>query len=562
MADHAGSPFQRIFHAPGNPQLPVLPSPSDPKEGLIQDRLFSGAAVTFGADKPNLLPVAGASPGVARGFSQTFLNQIGATPNPIDFGNITADKQAVVTVHNTYRTPVDVTAIDLAGISGVSLLSPALPVTIPPFSSQVFTFEASITGDPDFDAEAAFTASEGSFSIRFIGRRVIIFDVNPQKQITERIQFLTDSMIAHDGTEQVMALRTAPRSRLTAVVRLNNDSERGRLTNLLLGAQHLLQGVQLWYQSREITAAALATDSVIQVGTGEMEISVGTDMSFALPDGSSVEGEVQAFDATSITLTQEIGVALPLRTNVMPLRFGYAANTANVADFAVNIQDIQFTVDLIDYENIGNVDPAYFESHPVDGLPILIAPLFFDARARASRIVSNTDKLDSQVGDIASFRSELLSRPQYPVLVDIRSYADQHAWRRFLHDRLGSWGAFYVPTGTNDLPISGVLSLGSNTFDVPNIGVASLLNNVAPRRDVRVTANGTHYYRRITAVSDNGATEEITLNASIPGVGSLQPSEVVVSWLTLSRIVGDVATFRHLYRGVAELRFNIRGVIA
>ena len=125
----------------------------------------------------------------------------------------------------------------------------------------------------------------------------------------------------------------------------------------------------------------------------------------------------------------------------------------------------------------------------------------------------------------------------------------------------GSWGAFYVPTGTDDLPLFVDFALGGNVFDIVNIGLAALVGNVAPRRDVRITIAGVTYDRRITSVVDNGAFETVTLSAVIPGAGNVTDAEFKCSWLTLSRIVGDTATFKHNRRGNGELRFSVRGVI-
>ncbi|MCK5494789.1 MAG: hypothetical protein KAI80_00140, partial [Hyphomicrobiaceae bacterium] len=134
-------------------------------------------------------------------------------------------------------------------------------------------------------------------------------------------------------------------------------------------------------------------------------------------------------------------------------------------------------------------------------------------------------------------------------------------WRKFLHFIRGSWGAWYVPTNTNDLPLALDFTLGGNTFEIPSMGVESLLGNVAPRRDVKLQFNGLTFYRRIASVVDNGTTEVVTLDSVIPGAGLIVPADMVISWLELVRLASDVATFKHMRRGTAELRFSVRGVI-
>jgi hypothetical protein len=560
MATGAAAPWSLIYHAPGNPQLPTLPNPSDPKEG-IADGFGYVAGVRSPRVASNVLPRLSAAPGDALGFALTWLNGIGANLQTLDFGNITAPKQLSLTIHNTNRFAVDVTAIDLSAVSGVTLISPALPVTVPSFDSVVLTFEAALIGDNDFDADAIITTDTQTIVVRMIGRRVIVFNVVPQREITEQVEFLTDAMTADAGNTQAMSLRAAPRSIVSTFVRISDDDDRGRITNLILGAAYLLQAVQLWWQSREVTASALSSDTVIQVDTENMEIEVDGLLSFVLPNGTAIEGTVASYTASAVTLLNQIGTALPIGTSVMPLKLGYMAPTVSLADYPTTVQDMQLRFKLIDYVDIGAVDPAYFDTHPVDGLAIVTHPLYFSGQTRAANITSKQSVLDSKTGDLRQFRSEPIGRPGSNVLVHIESLADQHAWRKFLHWIRGSWRPFYVPTGTNDLPLAAALSLGGNTFDIANQGLTTLVGNQAPRRDVKITAAGVVYYRRITAVADNVATEQITLDSAIPGAGSVPAASVKVEYLHLVRIVGDVATFKHKRRGDADLLFNIRGVI-
>jgi len=561
MAQGAAGVFQRIFHAPGNPELPTLPDPNADKDGL-EDLWTTGAAIVQQQFPQVVLDINAAAPGVANGFAQFYLDGLGGTPNPVDFGNITATKQAIVTAHNTFRFPVNITAVDVSQVSGVTLITPGLPIAVPSFGSIVFTFEADIFGDPSFDALVTFTHDEGEFTIRMIGRRVILFEIIPQRPIREQVTFGSDLMQSHDGSEQVMSWRTTPRSRVQYHVRFTDNKERTILYNQILGAGFLLQGVQLWFQARQLTSAAASVDTVLQIDTTGMEIAAADTLSIVLPDRTAFTVEVLSFTASDITLTAAVGVNLTADTFVMPIRFGYMQNNQQLATFATEAEDFRVTFDLIEYDNLAaTVDPTYFDAHPVDGLPIPKQPLFFAGQARSAAIVSQASRLDGRTGTIFNARSEVIGRPTQEMLVHLNDFAETHAWREFLHAQRGSFGRFYVPTGTNDLPLFNDLSLGGNTIDIQPMGVTVLLGNVAPRRDVRVTVAGVSYDRRVTLAADNVTFETLTLDSVIPGGGTVPVDEVKVEWLSLVRMVGDSATFQHLYLGTADLRFSVRGVI-
>lgn len=560
MADHSSARFGVLHYDPGNPEFPTLPDGIDSLH-IIEIGRSPGLAIR--EPVPDVgLPTHSAAPG-AKGFADWFLDGFWRQPDPVDFGNITATKQRQVTIHNTSRSTVSLTAIDVSAIVGLSVISPGLPINIDAFDTVTVTFEISTTGDAAFDDFVYFTVDGLSLPTRMLGRRIIIFNMLPDVPIVERMSWLTDNMVSIEGQEQAFSLQRAPRSRVTLLQKLDDDVERTTQQNLILGAGYLRQGVALWWQARQINAATLTSDTVIQADTTDMEIRVGGDVSFYNPvDHTFVEGEVESFTPTTITLSQEVGAVLPAEAWVMPLTYGFQDRNASFGDVPSSlIQQSQITFNLLEYTDIGALDMSYFTTHPVDGYAIITHPLEFDGNFRVGQLSQKLDVLDSITGDISVFRREAMARWGQNVLVTLKSQADQHAWRQFLHYIRGSWRPFYIPTGTNDLPLNGNFTLGSNIFTVPSMGIDSLINERAPRRDLKLTIDGNTYYRRINSVVDDGTIETVTLDSVIPGTGSIPPEDCKIEWLTFSRLVGDSATFKHTRLGEGELRFVTRGVI-
>lgn len=557
MADHSSANFGILRFDPGNPEFPTLPDGVDSLHIIDYGR-------APGLNIPRPLPdeqLEKKSANAAEKFEDWYLGGVWRQPDPVDFGNITAAKQRTVTLTNTNRSSVSLTAIDVSAITGLSVISPGLPATIEAFDTIQVVFEVSTTGDPAFDDDVLFTVSGEVLPIRMLGRRIIIFNTIPEIPISERVSWLTDNMISVDGTEQAFSLRRAPRSRIAINQILDDDEERTRQFALIAGAGHLRMGVQQWWQARAITSAALSTDLVIQVSTLDMEIAIGSDLSFVTPAGVVVEGEIDSFTTSSVTLSQVIGIALPDNTYVMPLQYGFMSSEVRLDTFTTNLELTKMVFELFEYADIGALDMSYFATHPTDGLPIITYPVAFDGNTRSGNWNQEIDVLDSRTGDVQQAKTEKLLRPGNPIVVHLHSQADQHAWRQFLHFVRGSWGAFYAPTGTNDLPLAAVFTLGGNQFSIPSMGLESLIGLQAPRRDLWLNIDGTVYYRRITNISDNGTTEVVTLDGVIPGSGTVPIADCKVSWLTLSRIVGDAVTFQHKHLGEGELRFAIRGVM-
>lgn len=562
MADKGAFTFGVLEYSPGNPQFPVLPV------GALQGTIVQfgeGASLTF-ERAPVITLETYSAPGIGSNFEAWYVGTTWVSPVPVEFGNITSTKTREVTLHNTQRFAVQLTAIDVSAIPGLTVVSPPLSATLEAYSSVVVTFQVTTTGDPVIDDDVIFTVDGILIAVRFTGRRLIIFDTIPQKPISEKLTWITDRMISIDGTEQVMEIRQVPRSEIKIVQRFTDQVERTRQLNVIHAAGFLRVGLQLWYEARDITQAAAAIDTVIQISTLDMEIVADQEVSFVTPAGVHSEAiTVQSFTPTAITLESAIGMILPLGSQGMPIKYGFLRAKSSSNTFALNAEDMTLSFNIIEFTDIGALNLAYFDEHHIDGLPIVTAPSFFDGSNRQGNLGQRLDVLDSRTGDIASRRTEPLARPRLPVLVHLESQADVFAWRQFLYYIRGSWGAFYITTDFEDLILGVDLTLGGNNLSIVNVGLAEVPIS-QPRRDLKIViasgASAGTYYRQINVVIDAGATETVTVDSVIPGAGTVPIADVKISWLYQVRLEGDSATFRHLRLGMSELRFQASGVIA
>jgi hypothetical protein len=344
-------------------------------------------------------------------------------------------------------------------------------------------------------------------------------------------------------------------------VRHVDDGVRALLHNIVLGGSPKIRvGRQSWWEARPLTAPATVGSVVVFYDTTFTSVRAKDTVSFALPSGDFLDREVLEKTDSSVTLTTPLPVDLPLGTYVVPVRFGYITRYPQMDVHPVNVEDmrVEFTTD--DDTSVAALSPTEFDTHPVDGLPILKANFIGRGEKRAE-LSRRTRELDSGTGVMFSSGPESIGQAAVDVLVVLRSEQAVWEWRQFLHYVRGSWGRFYVPTFQNDVPLAEDLPLGEATLTARNTGLKRFLDARAPRRDVRVvTAAGEVYYRRILSVVDNGAVELVTLDQGIPGIGVSPKEKTRVSFMHLSRIDGDVATFTHYRQGRADLEFRTRTV--
>lgn len=578
MADQSAvvSGYGSLVYHPGNPLLPTIPAPGDPAT-LFLDEFATLADTFFELPEYPQRPVdaSGLPTTGAQGYADWYLNKIWATPVPIDFGDISDVKNFELTLYNTFRTTQQITDVDIPvdGVDIFGLTSPVLPIDLNSFGDEIVTVQADALGPNDFDDDITFTFGGGTFTVRTLGRRVLLLFAAAEAGAQEQLQFATNIMRSKDGTEQAFSLRLAPRSSIRYLFRMSEASDelRTRLRTILLGGgPNLSIGVQLWWEARRITSAALSSDVVINCDTSNMQIAIADNVVFTSPSLENTIAEVLSFTASTITLTQAIGTALPEGTHCIPVRYGrLMSGNARTSVAARGLEDLTVSITTEDDNDISSLSTEYFDLSPFEspGRPILKERCMRGARMSGT-IEREQQVIDSITGRVFISGSEPLGEESYQMHVWINSTPQLFAWREFLHYIRGDWGKFYMPSFQNDLPLFQDFTLGGNTFVIPEMGIAAMFTDsgvpYAPKRDLRiVTGDGEMYYRRITDVTDNGnGTETITLD-SVVGSGSPDTSAIadtVISWLNLVRMDGDTARFNHTLIGQADLSFTLRTV--
>lgn len=128
---------------------------------------------------------------------------------------------------------------------------------------------------------------------------------------------------------------------------------------------------------------------------------------------------------------------------------------------------------------------------------------------------------------------------------EIQSYRD------FIAARKGALVPFWVPTWQHDLPMAADLTAGNVNLSIVKIGYTKFMFAASARRHLAfILADGTKYYRKVTAATEGTDTETLTLDSSI-GV-SVPAASTMVSFLTLCRLAVDDPELVWHSRDVAE----------
>jgi hypothetical protein len=123
----------------------------------------------------------------------------------------------------------------------------------------------------------------------------------------------------------------------------------------------------------------------------------------------------------------------------------------------------------------------------------------------------------------------------------------QHTWfRSLLYTRCGRLVPIWVPSFAADLKPAGTIAGGSTSLSIEWTGYTLFGLGQANRRDLRIElTDGGVLYRRVTAAVEAGATETLTLNASLDA-GSIAPERIrAVSFMALCTQGSDETEIDH-----------------
>ena len=297
MTIRATGGFGILRYEPGNPEFPTLP------DGIAVPHILTypdggGSRHYPNANRGYLTKrVRASAPANDRTrYAGWQTDTTWINPAIVDFGVIPSPVQRTVSLYNARSTTVEVTSLTLP--TGVTLISPSLPVTLQPYDGADFILEAGTTGDNEFDENHVFGTSEGDVTFRLIGRRVFTLNNIPQTPMLETLRFRTDLIRSTDGSEKAYGLLQSPSAEVDYKVLFTNDLDRIRFKNqFIAGASVLLVSGQKWYEARELRSAALSVDTTLDINVDAIDASwtVGGPISVVTEEGVAVSGQIDSF---------------------------------------------------------------------------------------------------------------------------------------------------------------------------------------------------------------------------------------------------------------------------
>ncbi len=140
-----------------------------------------------------------------------------------------------------------------------------------------------------------------------------------------------------------------------------------------------------------------------------------------------------------------------------------------------------------------------------------------------------------------------------PVLWTCQNRAEIADFKAFLEARRGQAVPFWLPSRRRDLLLSQSVGASDTGIAIQAMGYARLLFPVKARRHLAFLYGSSWLYRSVTAATEGGATETLTLSTPL---GVALPVGTLVSHLLLCRLAADEVELIYITDSIAEARLS------
>lgn len=494
-----------------------------------------------------------------RGFLHDFYFRIWVLPAVINAQNPQIGNPIPFVVWNAFPEPETnvLRTITANGATGLELSFGELD-SWNALEAKGVTITITPSAPVQIDALFTFTFDHGSGDLIFSATIADFVQMRPDPPVVELWDWLTDVMVSHEGDEQRVALRGAPRRHVSYEIGLENEADRRRQ----YGRWYKSLATRLvlpYYQY----STALTQESVIgatKLFFDPARTDVRDDEFVVLLDEAQEQGflvKLGAVEADGATLAD-------------PLSFDAKKGWVLAPAFASRLAD-RSGLDMYIVTGKLKVDAQALDVRPqfarpgstavvsqFDDLPVLDRRPIATEGDTPERFDVNYEVIDSETGLL-----DIKSSWPHPQVETVRKFTIRRVtepgemdwWRDFLDEVRGMQRPFLMPTWLSDLAVAEAPTPGSGELVIASTEYEGLywVYDTFKRLQIEL-ADGRTLWRKVAGVVDNG---DGTQTLSLDGTFGPDPADVdvaKVSFLNKCRLGSDRVTLRHGHlRTVLEL---------
>lgn len=372
---------------------------------------------------------------------------------------------------------------------------------------------------------------------------LVVLPFHPEAPFSEVLEWKTDVINSHNGTESRYRTRNAPRQAFSMRCPIPPEFN-ARAVNTAYGARARRSwGIPVWTEAQPVGSVSFGATS-ISLDTTNRDFRPDSLALLWSSPGTWRVVRIDEVTASSITLKEEVGLTLH-GAHAMPLRVGRLRSNISRATNGYRTA-LSFTQEVEDNIVLASDAPTQYEGHD-----IYFDENLFDGDGHTQEITSRVDVIDYETGKVQQFAPWTFNRQAYPYRKVLDGLAEVLAFKKWLHRRAGKLRPFWLPTFENNVRLSmtGMVEASIIFHNDAYLPLGNDHTHIAIE-----TKSGQWYARTITETSGTGNFRTAQLDSAV----NVLASDIRrVSFLGLHRLDTDRVELSWQGGGVCVSEFRI-----
>ena len=538
-----------------NELTPVQYAPAiyDPR-----DMTLRGGRSAYRIAPSNRWPIVGNE---QNNFFRDYYFRVHVSPLKLDLQTVASSQTRQFKVWNAWpETTAQLSDILVSNPVGIEITGQAVPYSMPPLKELTYDITVGTSGPPNINVEVQFDFGNVAdpLPILITGTRAVKFDIVPEVPVNETWEWLSDLMVATDGTEQRVALRgEMPRVELNLKVKFDSSESIRRFYSDLASSIGRLWIPEFQYATRTTAASASGSLQVYFDGT-QTDIRAGDYVLIQTPVTTMLV-EVKTLNASGGLVSSALVADIPANSLIMPGSPALIDNQTSIDRYAVN----QAAETTLICKMIRQRSTLTRTGSAVT-LPTFLGSPVVDKRPLADELVKDEVStgqisIDNQTGlpDIISrWDYSRIGGPRTFKVNRIKAPDEMDYWKTVFAYCRGQARKFWMPTYRDDMKLAVAPSDATTTYTIEGTQYAEKIWPIITHRYIEIeTASGIHR-TQITGASVTGSNTIILLTTPLPtGAGWRNVSRI--SYLLPVRLNDDKIEWKH-YGLESLLNLSIR----
>ena len=530
----------------------------DPAPFDSETRKAQGPRNPFRIAPANLWAIPGQQ---APNFFDDFYNRIHVLPLKIDLQTIASSQTREVSVWNAYvKNSATLDEISINQPAGIEITGEATPFSMNPLKEIFYNVTVGVSGPPNINVEILFDFSNVADPLPLVitGTRAVKFDIVPEVPVTETWEWLSDLMVATDGSEQRVALRgEVPRIELSFKAVFDSKEQIRRFYGDFLAAVGRLWLPEYQYTTRT-SAKTTAGTNVLYYDNTKTDIRAGEYVLIQTPSNAALV-EVTSLTVSGALLTSNMLFDIPTDSLIMPGSPALIDNQTALARYAVDdVAEVSFNAKLTRQRTVLTRTGSAISLPQFLGVPVVEKRPLADELVK-DEVSTGQVSLDNQTGV-----QDIISRWDYSRIGGPRTFKvnrmyapeEMDYWKTVLAYARGQARKFWMPTYRQDLKVIVTPADAATNYTVEGTQYAEKVYSLPTHRYIEIeTSSGTHR-TSIIGASVSGGNSVILFDPAVPtGAGWKVINRI--SYLLPVRINDDKIEWKH-YGLESLLNLSIR----